>query len=476
MIEFIDVNYRVADYVILTGINLKIHKGECLLLAGESGSGKTTLTKLINGLIPHFYSNGELSGAVSIQGEKVAETEMYRLAEKIGSVFQNPKSQFFYTDTSSEIAFGLENRGVPLEKIRQRIATTANELGIENLLGRNIFQLSGGEKQSIAFASAYAGEPEIYVLDEPSSNLDNLSAARLMKLLHYIKAQGKTLIIAEHRLNYLSSVIDRVVYLKGGRIMQEFTVAQFRTLTEGERIAMGLRTLKETQITIPKCTDLKGELCVERIISRYKEEEISFGANSGDVIGIVGKNGAGKTTLCKIICGLLKEQSGRVIYQGKKLTRRQRQRLCAMVMQDVNHQLFTDSIVEECELAAPEASKEKIDKLLQGFDLLPYKEVHPAVLSGGQRQRLAVCQAVLSGKKVVIFDEPTSGLDYKHMMQTGEIIQKLSREGYIVLVITHDYEFLNLVCHSVIQLGEQSAVKGGMQSEEAREEKEKKMV
>ena len=248
--------------------------------------------------------------------------------------------------------------------------------------------------------------------------------------------------------------------------MQEFTAAQFRTLTERERISMGLRTIKKTQITIPECTALKGELCIERIISRYKEEEISFGANSGDVIGIVGKNGAGKTTLCKIICGLLKEQSGTVSYQGKKLTRRQRQRLCAMVMQDVNHQLFTDSVVEECELAAPEASKEKIDKLLQGFDLLPYKEVHPAVLSGGQRQRLAVCQAVLSEKKVVIFDEPTSGLDYTHMIQTGEIIQKLSREGYIVLVITHDYEFLNLVCHSVIQLGGQSAVKGGMQSAE----------
>ena len=476
MIEFIDVNYRVADYVILTGINLKIHKGECLLLAGESGSGKTTLTKLINGLIPHFYSNGKLSGGVSIQGEKVAETEIYRLAEKIGSVFQNPKSQFFYTDTSSEIAFGLENRGVPPEKIRQRIATTANELGIENLLGRNIFNLSGGEKQSIAFASAYAGEPEIYVLDEPSSNLDNASVERLKELLHYIKAQGKTVIIAEHRLNYLQSIADRVVYLRSGRIVREFKAEQFRALSERERISMGLRTLKETQITIPKCTDLKGELRIERIISPYKEEEISFGANSGNVIGIVGKNGAGKTTLCKIICGLLKEQSGRVIYQGKKLTRRQRQRLCAMVMQDVNHQLFTDSIVEECELAAPDASKEKIDKLLQGFDLLPYKEVHPAVLSGGQRQRLAVCQAVLSGKKLVIFDEPTSGLDYKHMMQTGEIIQKLSREGYIVLVITHDYEFLNLVCHSVIQLGEQSAVKGGMQSEEAREEKEKKLV
>ena len=453
MIELIDVNYRVAEYAILTGINLKIHKGECILLAGESGSGKTTLTKLINGLIPHFYSNGQLDGDVRVQGEPVAETSMYKLAEKIGSVFQNPKSQFFYTDSSAEIAFGLENRGVSPEKIRQRIVVAANELGIENLLGRNIFKLSGGEKQIIAFASAYAAEPEIYVLDEPSSNLDNTSVERLKGLLHYIKAQGKTVIIAEHRLNYLRSAIDRVVYLKGGRVMQEFTAAQFSVLSERERILMGLRTLKETRITIPECTAVKGELCIERIISRYTKQKISFVASSGDVIGIVGKNGVGKTTLCKIICGLLKEQSGTVSYQGKKLTRRQRQRLCAMVMQDVNHQLFTDSVVDECELAAPDASKEKIDKLLQGFDLLPYKEVHPAILSGGQRQRLAVCQAVLSGKKVVIFDEPTSGLDYTHMMQTGEIIQKLSHEGYIVLVITHDYEFLNLVCHSVIQLG-----------------------
>ena len=116
------------------------------------------------------------------------------------------------------------------------------------------------------------------------------------------------------------------------------------------------------------------------------------------------------------------------------------------------NQLFADSVVDECELAAPDASKERIDQLLGKFDLLPYKGVHPAVLSGGQRQRLAICQAVLSEKKVVIFDEPTSGLDYTHMMQTGEIIQKLSREGYIVLVITHDYEFLNMACHSVIQL------------------------
>ena len=458
MIEFIDVNYKVADYAILTGINLKIHRGECILLAGESGSGKTTLTKLVNGLIPHFYSSGQLDGEVNVNGEMVAETSMYKLAEMIGSVFQNPKSQFFYTDSSAEIAFGLENRGVQPEKIRKRIVTTANDLGIENLLGRNIFKLSGGEKQIIAFASAYAVEPEIYVLDEPSSNLDNTSIERLKGLLHYIKSQGKTVIIAEHRLNYLQSIADRVVYLRSGRIVREFKAEQFRALSERERISMGLRTLKETRITIPECTTIKGELCIERIYNRYTKQEICLGASAGDVIGIVGKNGAGKTTLCKMICGLLKEQSGTVSYQGKNLTRRQRQKLCAMVMQDVNHQLFADSVVNECKLVAPDASKEMIDQLLCKFDLFTYKGVHPAVLSGGQRQRLAVCQAVLSGKKVMIFDEPTSGLDYTHMMQTGEIIQKLSCEGYIVLVITHDYEFLNMVCHSVIQLDGQGPV------------------
>lgn len=301
MIELIDVNYRIDEYAILTEINLKIPTGECVLLAGESGSGKTTLTQLINGLIPHFYSCGQLDGGVCIQGVPVAETRMYKLAEKIGNVFQNPKSQFFYTDSSAEIAFGLENRGVQPDKIRKRIVTTANDLEIENLLGRNIFKLSGGEKQIIAFASAYAVEPEIYVLDEPSSNLDNTSVERLKGLLHYIKSQGKTVIIAEHRLNYLQSIADRVVYLRSGRIVREFKAAQFRALSERERISMGLRTLKETRITIPECTIIKGELYIERIYNRYTKQEICLGASAGDVIGIVGKNGAGDNAIMMIV-------------------------------------------------------------------------------------------------------------------------------------------------------------------------------
>ena len=186
----------------------------------------------------------------------------------------------------------------------------------------------------IAFASAYAAEPEIYVLDEPSSNLDNTSVERLKGLLHYIKAQGKTVIIAEHRLNYLQSVADRVVYLRGGRIMREFKAAQFRALSERERISMGLRTLKETRITIPECTTVKGELCIERIYSRYMKQEICFGASAGDVIGITGKNGVGKTTLCKMICGLLKKSHARRKQAVLHLQLRQQKRMNKIAYSD----------------------------------------------------------------------------------------------------------------------------------------------
>mgnify|MGYP002856151670 CR=1 FL=1 len=452
MVELRNVSYDIEEQEILNNINLTIKKGECILFAGESGSGKTTLTKIINGLIPHFYSSGKLIGSATVCGESVAEIEMYRLAETIGNVFQNPKSQFFYMDSTAEISFGLENKGVSPEEIRNIITKVKEELGIEHLLGRNIFRLSGGEKQMIAFASVYVTNPEIYVLDEPSSNLDNESMDRFGELIQRIKMQGKTVILAEHRLSYVKSVIDRMIYLQDGRIAHEFTRNQIDSLSDRERMSMGLRSLRKCEIGIPRFISKDGELCIRELCSYYTEQKISFGASSGDVIGIIGKNGMGKTTLCKMICGLIKEQSGTVIYHEKKLSAKKRQRLCAMVMQDVNHQLFADSVYEECELVAPDAKENEIKHILSRFDLLPFMEAHPAILSGGQRQRLAVCQAILSEKRILIFDEPTSGLDYRHMIQTSVMIRELSKKGMIVLVITHDYEFMNLTCHGYIML------------------------
>ena len=173
MIEFQDVSFFYPDSADggLKHINLTIPDGQCVLLCGKSGCGKTTLTRLINGLIPQFFA-GELSGKVLLDGRKLADLPMYRIAERVGSVFQNPRTQFFNVDTDSEIAFGMENEAVPQEQMGKRVAETAKALHMENLLGRNIFALSGGEKQKIAFASVYAMGPEIYLLDEPSSNLD----------------------------------------------------------------------------------------------------------------------------------------------------------------------------------------------------------------------------------------------------------------------------------------------------------------
>lgn len=186
-------------------INFEVKSGECILLCGKSGCGKTTITKLINGLIPHF-NQGELKGRVVVDGMEVSHTPMYQLSEKVGSVFQNPKSQFFNIDSDSELAFGLENNGVDPDRIRHRVEKTVKELHIEHLLHRDIFSMSGGEKQTLAFASVYAMNPEIYVLDEPSANLDRESTLILGKQLEHIKKQGKSIIIAEHRLYYLTDI------------------------------------------------------------------------------------------------------------------------------------------------------------------------------------------------------------------------------------------------------------------------------
>ncbi|EPY6470422.1 ABC transporter ATP-binding protein [Clostridium sporogenes] len=456
MIHIKNVSFKYSegeDYQ-LKNINLHIKPGECVLLCGKSGCGKTTVTKLINGLIPHFIK-GEFEGKVISAGMDVENTKMYQLSSKIGSVFQNPKSQFFNIDSDSELAFCLENDGREPEYIKKRVSDTINDLQIEKLVSRNIFTMSGGEKQALAFASIYTVNPEVYVLDEPTANLDQKSIQILKVQLEKIKSLGKTIVIADHRLYYLADIIDRAVYMDKGKIVRIFEREEFLALKDDDRIKMGLRMIKNTETKHSKCVvSNKADLIVSSLSYSIKKnpifQNISFSGNEGEVIGILGNNGTGKTTLMRCLAGLIKENKGTVKLNGKCLNGKQRNRACYMIMQDVNHQLFSESVWNECTLSLEEIKEEVILDILKKFNLHIYKDNHPMALSGGQKQRLAIATGLLTDKKILIFDEPTSGLDYENMCIVSKMIKKLSKENHIIFIVTHDMEFFEITCNRTI--------------------------
>lgn len=465
MIELknITFSYERREQGGLRNINLTVKNGECILLCGRSGCGKTTITRLVNGLIPRFY-DGELTGQVVIDGKDIADLTMYEISEKVGSVFQNPRTQFFNTDSDSEIAFGLENQGMPTEELRQRVETTAADLEIQSLRNRSLHALSGGEKQKVAFASVYAMNPDIYLLDEPSSNLDMDAIQDLRKHLKLVKQQGKTILIAEHRLYYLMDVVDRIVYMEQGQIAGIYTPEQFRAIEKDERKRMGLRAVDlhevHPQFTSPGAAKNK-ILKLQDVGLYYKKqaivEHINLSAGIGEIIGVVGHNGAGKTTLSRTLCGLHKEASGQFLWNEKPQDRKERLHRSYMVMQDVNFELFADSVEAECSFGIRNPDKSLIETTMDSLGLLPYRTHHPNTLSGGQKQRVAVAVSMICGKELLVFDEPTSGLDFDSMEQVALLIQKLSAMGKVIFVVTHDYEFVCRTCSRVLHIdhGEQ---------------------
>ena len=444
-------------------LNLIIRSGECVLLCGPSGCGKTTVTRLANGLIPHFF-HGNLSGQVNVNGMDTRETEIAALSDAVGTVFQNPRTQFFNTDTDSEIVFGLENRGIPREALRFRLDELTEELHLSELRGRNIFELSGGEKQKIAFSSVYASAPDVLVFDEPSSNLDMKAIGELADLIQQAKISGKTILIAEHRIWYLMDIVDRVVYMQDGRIASDMEASAFKALPEADIRRMGLRVrdLSVSESGGVKTIAADGLLSAQKISVRLGGRnvlnDISFQASRGEIIAIAGVNGAGKSTLARMLCGLQKNGSGTVLWTGKPMSRRvgrpmdRKARLTKsyMVMQDVGHQLFTDSVAAECALGIKAPNKDEIDRTLEKVDLLAYKERHPLSLSGGQMQRLAVVVSDICGKELLVFDEPTSGLDLKSMEEVGILTRSLATQGKVLLIITHDIEFMMRICTRIL--------------------------
>mgnify|MGYP004673449145 FL=1 len=300
----------------LNNLNLTIPSGQVVVLCGESGCGKTTVTRLINGLIPRYYE-GTITGNVFINGKDISKLQLYEISKNVGSVFQNPRSQFFNVDTTSEITFCLENFGMPENDIKERLNSVTKQFNMDSLLNKNIFNLSGGQKQKIACASVSMLSPDIYVLDEPSSNLDIDSVLELRNIIKTWKSEGHTIIISEHRLYYLKDIADRYVYMHNGRIEKDFPANEFEKISSSERTKLGLRTLDTISLkeAIDYISDNKlnkaSQITLHNFNFAYKKgteilhiKEAIIPAHR--ITAIVGNNGAGKSTFARCLCGLEK--------------------------------------------------------------------------------------------------------------------------------------------------------------------------
>lgn len=479
-------SYESVDGASAHDVNFAQREGECVVVTGPSGCGKTTLTRMVNGLIPAVYS-GEEVGKVSVFGRSIADWEMDDLSCAVGSVFQNPRSQFFNLDTTSEIAFGCENMGVPREEIARRIVRTTRALGIGHLLERDIRALSGGEKQLVAVASVHAMDPSVFVLDEPTAALDVRAMLCLRDAIKRLKAAGKTVFVAEHRLWWLRGVADRIVLMRDGTVEADMPAEIFSRMPEQTRESLGLRAWDITQVEPRSAraahsahgsseTSSVGTpvLSVRGLKVRYGRrgsfvvDGCDFDAVAGRAVALVGRNGAGKSTFARCLAGLQTETEGEIRIDGQMLSARKRAGNVFLGMQESGYQLFSDTVEGELRLALDarrvhegrpvaddatggvlDADAAFVESKLADFGLEALRGRHPLSLSGGQRQRLVIAAGSLQGSRVLVLDEPTSGLDRANMERVAAEIERLKASGHCIVIITHDFEFACSTCDEI---------------------------
>lgn len=456
----------------LKNISFSAAAGELVLITGGSGCGKSTLLQMINGIASEF-SHGRSSGDVLYRGQSIMALPVDQRGTLIGSVFQNPRSQFFNLLVRDELRFGCENLNLPVNVIEKRIFTLVKEFQMEAYLERNLFHLSGGEKQKVACLSVAAMQPPVILYDEPSSNLDRAGMRSLARMMQYFKQAGVIQLVAEHRLAYLSSLVDNVLLMRDGQIEACFSGDQLRGLSDLQLGQMGLRSCRDLSpppvdhyLAVHSSSRLSNpstKMAIDPEALYIEALEISYGRASQSLLRItdcnfapnrihalLADNGLGKSTFLRSLAGLEKRAKGYVRYKNQRYKLKQMCRLCSVVFQDVNHQLLADSVNNELLLSLDERDRQTGEKqelllsLAQRLELDAYLEAHPFSLSGGQRQRLAFASALLLDRPILILDEPTSGLDLRHMAVMAEILTEYAR-NHLVLLATHDHELLQLL-------------------------------
>ncbi len=448
----------------LEEVDLRVHPGESVLLCGTSGCGKSTVLRLVNGLVPHFHP-GALQGRVTVDGLDVPSAPLHLTGARVATVFQNPRTQFFTAQVRDELAFGPENYGTDPAVIRSHVAQASQRTGATDLLDACVFHLSGGQKQLVACTAAMVAQPQVYLFDEPTSNLSSEATTRLREVMLDLRASGATMIVAEHRLAYLRDVVDRAVLLDGGRVARKMSAAELWSLSDQERAGLGLRTLEPVAPSLCDLVLQTGSRAVDDLPDTgvvMSGIDFSYGRHRvldiprlvlprGQVTALVGPNGAGKSTLVRVLVGLERSR-GTITLDGKPLRAKDRSRLGYVVMQDVHRQLFGAEVREELTLGLKDPDAARVDQVLAEHGLSDLAGRHPMSLSGGQKQRLVIAAAQMVDKEIYVFDEPSSGLDQHHLQSTAGMIRSLAEAGKVVVIITHDEELLSACADRVVQL------------------------
>jgi energy-coupling factor transporter ATP-binding protein EcfA2 len=489
ILRFEGVSYRYpgTESWALNGLDLTLHPGESVLIAGASGSGKSTLCRACIGLVPHFH-HGEWAGKVFVDGLDTSQHPVYELFRHAGLVFQNTDAQLFNQTVESELTYGLESLGLAPGEIEQRLnwASSLTELG--DLMDRPPHRLSGGEKQRVALGSILALRPRLLLLDEPFTHLDPEGTEGLRRILRVMKSEGMALILVEHRLHEIIRDVDRIVVLHQGKIAADGSPDQvlareisdyglnlpplirlFRQMGFKERplsVEDAIKGLKDQNLVNPFSA---------RLLEEAKKTSISFPRTSppiveaadicfsyhglpvlqnihfkllrGESVALVGRNGAGKTTLIKHLNGLLKPHSGHLKILGQETMRRpvsELSRHVGFVWQNPNDQLFQPTVRKEV-LTGPEAlgsyDPSWCDELFNRFGLLPLLKRSPFTLSEGQKKRVSFAAALAVKPELVVLDEPTAGQDELFRRELAKFIAELQREERTVVLVTHDLEF-----------------------------------